>query len=116
MLDDALARLCSVSPSPMLVPQQFPASSLNNAFSDPTRRQAPRASGERETAAQRQATPLPPQSRGTSRGIADMENVEGSGQELVTPLVALLNRYKTTIDLELVFDSDDDFLYRQKDN
>ncbi len=46
--------------------------------------------------------------------IADMENVEGSGKELVAPLVALLNRYKTTIDLELVFDSRDDFLYRQK--
>ena len=46
--------------------------------------------------------------------IRDMELAAGAGDELVEPLVATVNRYKTAIDLHLVFDSEDDFLYRQK--
>ena len=46
--------------------------------------------------------------------IAESETVEGAGGELVESLVASLNRYKTSIDLDLIFDSQNDFLYRQK--
>lgn len=46
--------------------------------------------------------------------IAEMKQIEGSGSQLVAPLTETLNRYKLCIDLDLVFDSDDDFLYRQK--
>ena len=46
--------------------------------------------------------------------ISEIEAIEGDGRELIEPLVALLNRYKTSIDLDLIFDSQDDFLYRQK--
>lgn len=43
-----------------------------------------------------------------------MTQIEGSGSHLVEPLTATLNRYKRFVDLDLVFDSGDDFLYRQK--
>ena len=43
-----------------------------------------------------------------------MKQIEGSGSQLVEPLTETLNQYKLCIDLDLVFDSDDDFLYRQK--
>ena len=43
---------------------------------------------------------------------AGNEAIEGTGKELVEPLVASLNRYKTSIDLDLIFDSQSDFLYR----
>ena len=46
--------------------------------------------------------------------LAQMTMLEGEGQDLVEPLVDLLNRYKTAVDLNLVFDSPEDFLYRQK--
>lgn len=46
--------------------------------------------------------------------IAEMAGIEDSGEKLIAPLVASLNRYKTTIDLDLIFDSKEDFLYRQK--
>lgn len=46
--------------------------------------------------------------------IAEMKQIEGSGSQLVEPLTETLNQYKLCIDLDLVFDSDDDFLYRQK--
>ena len=36
------------------------------------------------------------------------------GQQSVEPFVASLNCYKKFIDLELIYDSDEDFLYRQK--
>ncbi len=45
---------------------------------------------------------------------AEIRGGEGSGKRVVEPLVASLNRYKKSIDLDLVFDSADDFLYRQK--
>ena len=46
--------------------------------------------------------------------LAEIEEIEGVGEHLVEPMTALLNRYKVSIDLELVFDSENDFLYRQK--
>ncbi len=46
--------------------------------------------------------------------VAELEAIEGTGDSLLAPMVASLNRYKTSIDLDLVFDSEDDFLYRQK--
>ena len=46
--------------------------------------------------------------------IANMEQVRGSGDHLVEPLTESLNNYKHYIDVDLVFDSPHDFLYRQK--
>ncbi|MCY4343266.1 MAG: Bpu10I family restriction endonuclease [Gammaproteobacteria bacterium] len=46
--------------------------------------------------------------------INEMTALEGECDDLVEPLVEALNRYKTAVDLDLVFDSPDDFLYRQK--
>ena len=46
--------------------------------------------------------------------IAEIEEIEGVGEHLVEPLIESLNRYKVSIDLALVFDSNNDFLYRQK--
>ena len=46
--------------------------------------------------------------------IGEMAALQGVGQDLVEPLVDSLNRYKTAVDLDLVFDSSEDFLYRQK--
>ena len=45
---------------------------------------------------------------------AEIEAIEGTDEKLVEPLVASLDRYKTSIDLDLIFDSRNDFLYRQK--
>ena len=46
--------------------------------------------------------------------IEEIGEIEGVGERLVDPLMESLNRYKASIDLELVFDSENDFLYRQK--
>ncbi|MCY3818018.1 MAG: Bpu10I family restriction endonuclease [Gammaproteobacteria bacterium] len=46
--------------------------------------------------------------------IAEMTELQGTGDQLVEPLIASLNRYKSVVDFELIFDNDDDFLYRQK--
>ena len=46
--------------------------------------------------------------------VAELEAIEGTGDALLARMVASLTRYKTSIDLDLVFDSEDDFLYRQK--
>ena len=46
--------------------------------------------------------------------IAELEGIEGDGRKLIESLVASLNLYKTSIDLDLIFDSRNDFLYRQK--
>ena len=48
------------------------------------------------------------------RWLTEMEAIQGSGDEVVEPLTQALNRYKRYVDLELVFDSESDFLYRQK--
>ena len=46
--------------------------------------------------------------------LADIESVAHTGDDCVEPLLQLLNSYKLSIDLDLVFDSQSDFLYRQK--
>ncbi len=46
--------------------------------------------------------------------LVEMDEIIGHGDDLVEPLVTCLNCYKSTIDLNLVFDSKEDFLYRQK--
>ena len=46
--------------------------------------------------------------------VAEIREIKGVGDHLVEPLVASLNRYKASIDLDVVFDSEHDFLYRQK--
>ena len=46
--------------------------------------------------------------------IAEMVEFKDSGDRLVEPMVASLSRYKTYVDLDLIFDSRNDFLYRQK--
>ncbi len=46
--------------------------------------------------------------------IGELEQVTGARDDIVHAMVAALNCYKTFIDLELVFDSPEDFLYRQK--
>lgn len=48
------------------------------------------------------------------RWISDLNAVTGSPQQRVQALVALLNEYRLYIDVDLVFDSPEDFLYRQK--
>ena len=46
--------------------------------------------------------------------ITEMQAIDGVGGDFVKPLVTSLNRYKRSIDLDLIFDSQNDFLYRQK--
>ena len=46
--------------------------------------------------------------------LAAMHAVAGTPEERAITLVALLNEYKLFLDLELIFDSEEDFLYRQK--
>ncbi|HLO89266.1 MAG TPA: Bpu10I family restriction endonuclease [Nostocaceae cyanobacterium] len=46
--------------------------------------------------------------------IADLENTQLTGDALLKFMVDKLNEYKNFIDLEFIFDSPDDFLYRQK--
>lgn len=46
--------------------------------------------------------------------ITDLDAVTGSSSEVLKRMVALLNEYRMYIDVDLVFDSPCDFLYRQK--
>ena len=46
--------------------------------------------------------------------IGDLENIEGAPDEVFERMVALMAEYKLYIDVELIFDSPKDFLYRQK--
>lgn len=47
--------------------------------------------------------------------IADLEAATGeTTEELIENMVTLLNEYKLYIDVDLIFDSPEDFLYRQK--
>ena len=46
--------------------------------------------------------------------IKELRKTKGDGKNLVEPMVEALNRYKLSIDLDLIFDSKNDFLYRQK--
>jgi hypothetical protein len=46
--------------------------------------------------------------------LQQLKAVQGTYQEIVASQVSLLDDYKRYIELDLIFDSDDDFLYRQK--
>ena len=46
--------------------------------------------------------------------IQEMQRVSGAAGEYLAEMVRLLGAYKNYIDLELIFDSKEDFLYRQK--
>jgi hypothetical protein len=46
--------------------------------------------------------------------LSDMAKVEAQGTGAIDELVALLNDYKFHVDINLIFDSPHDFLYRQK--
>jgi hypothetical protein len=46
--------------------------------------------------------------------IAGLEAVGGTSDEVIDRFIALLNEYRLYIDVDLVFDSPEDFLYRQK--
>ena len=46
--------------------------------------------------------------------VSSMSAVDYDGERNIDPMIDLLNDYKTYVDLELIFDSKDDFLYRQK--
>ena len=46
--------------------------------------------------------------------LSEMDDVEGSSDLTVAKLVDLLNTYKLYVDVSLIFDSESDFLYRQK--
>ena len=46
--------------------------------------------------------------------VKKIQQIEGDGDELVEPLVASLNRYRKWIDIDLIFDSESDFLHRQR--
>lgn len=43
-----------------------------------------------------------------------IRNVTGEGRDLLSSLIASLNEYKRCVELDLIFDSPNDFLYRQK--
>ena len=46
--------------------------------------------------------------------ITKLQNSVGSSDNSITAMISLLNEYKRYIDLEVIFDSENDFLYRQK--
>lgn len=46
--------------------------------------------------------------------IDELDDTRGTGESVVLPMVTSLNRYKTHIDLDIIFDSSENFLYRQK--
>ena len=46
--------------------------------------------------------------------IKSLDAVEGEPDKRVAKMVELLNDYRNYVDLELIFDSEEDFLYRQK--
>jgi hypothetical protein len=46
--------------------------------------------------------------------LQELRDIRGTYSEIVTQMVSLLNTYKTYIEVHLIFDSEQDFLYRQK--
>ncbi len=46
--------------------------------------------------------------------IGEIEEIQGTTEDIIDLTVRSLNRYKNWIDLDLVFDSQENFLYRQK--
>ena len=49
-----------------------------------------------------------------NRWIEEIKQIDGDGDALIEPLVNSLNRYRKWIDLDLIFDSTEDFLHRQR--
>ena len=49
-----------------------------------------------------------------SNWVSEMENIRGASVKMVDTMTALLNEYKMHVDIDLIFDSEHDFLYRQK--
>ncbi len=48
------------------------------------------------------------------RWIQQLRAVRGTYSEIVARMVSLLEEYKRYVEVDLIFDSADDFLYRQK--
>lgn len=46
--------------------------------------------------------------------VSKLDDVTGTPDERLAALVALYNQYRTWVDVDLIFDSERDFLYRQK--
>lgn len=46
--------------------------------------------------------------------LQQLKAVQGPYQKIIAGMVSLLNEYKRYVDVDLIFDSDNDFLYRQK--
>lgn len=46
--------------------------------------------------------------------IDELDGMPNVGESVIQPMVSSLNRYKMSIDLDLVFNSSENFLYRQK--
>jgi hypothetical protein len=46
--------------------------------------------------------------------LRQLDTVRGEYQAIISRMTALLNDYKRHVELDLIFDSDNDFLYRQK--
>lgn len=46
--------------------------------------------------------------------LKELSSIEGSFKEIIMKMVSSLNKYKLKVELDLIFDSPDDFLYRQK--
>ena len=46
--------------------------------------------------------------------IRDLDGIQGAQREIVQQLVDTTNGYKTFLELDVIFDSSEDFLYRQK--
>lgn len=48
------------------------------------------------------------------RWLRELHQVQGTPSDAIAQMVSLLNAYKRHIEVDLIFDSDKDFLYRQK--
>jgi hypothetical protein len=46
--------------------------------------------------------------------LQELRDIRGTYSEIIAQMVSLLNTYKTHIEVHLIFDSEQDFLYRQK--
>ncbi len=46
--------------------------------------------------------------------IKALDEVKGTADEIISSITALLNDYKRAIELDLIYDSEENFLYRQK--
>jgi len=51
---------------------------------------------------------------GYERWLQKLHDVQGDYSEIIQQMISLLNVYKRQIEVDLIFDSSRDFLYRQK--